>query len=367
MDSVINFALIGCGRIAGHNSRAILATDGLALVAVCDLELEKAKTYANEFQVPAYQNYRHMLSQHPEIDVAVIATPSGMHFEHAMEMLDYSKSVVIEKPTFMRPSQLNQAYDKASALGLNIFPIFQNRYNKAVQRTKKAIVGGELGDIRLMNVRVRWCRPQGYYDLSPWRGTYAQDGGALTNQGIHHLDLLRFLGGELKDVKAVMRTLGADIEVEDAVVASFSYYGDAIGSLEVTTAARPDDFEASISIVGSKGLAQIGGIAVNELQIFTPDPSACEKYSEDFSDCVYGHGHLALYAAVKASLTENKPYLIQRSDCTQTIHLLHAFYSSDEKGCTINLADRLESSRLGQTDEGLAKLYRTTVEKISRP
>ena len=117
--------------------------------------------------------------------------------------------------------------------------------------------------------------------MAPWRGTLSHDGGALTNQGIHHVDLLRYLGGEVHQVNATMRTLGADIEVEDTIVSSFSYENNAVGSLEVTTSARPDDFEASISIVGSEGLAQIGGIAVNELQIFTPRPEDCEEYSED--------------------------------------------------------------------------------------
>ena len=210
-----------------------------------------------------------MFNELPEIDIAVIATPSGMHFEHAMEVMDvYKKSVIIEKPTFMRPDQLNTAYDKAEELGLNIFPVFQNRYNKAVQRVKKSIINNELGDIRIMNVRLRWCRPQRYYDLSKWRGTYSHDGGALTNQGIHHVDLLRFLGGEVDKVNSVMRTLGADIEVEDSIVAILTYKNGAIGSLEITTSARPDDFEASLSIVGSKGLAQLGGIAVNNLLSF---------------------------------------------------------------------------------------------------
>ena len=147
---------------------------------------------------------------------------------------------------------------------------------------------------------MRWCRPQRYYDLSDWRGTYSHDGGALTNQGIHHLDLLRYLGGEIDSVNATMSTLGAKIEVEDSVVGLLKYNRGAIGSLEVTTAARPDDFEASISIVGSKGLAQLGGIAVNKLEVFTPDPDSCTVHSDDFSDLpdrgrVYGRGHQSMY------------------------------------------------------------------------
>lgn len=354
-----NVAVIGCGRIAGHNCRAIFKTNGLNLVAVCDLEIEKADKYAEEFDVPAFSNYHEMLSQVHEIDIVAIITPSGMHFEHSIDIMKkYKKDIIVEKPTFMTPSQLEEAYNLAGKLNLNIFPIFQNRYNKAVQRVKKAVSNGELGTIRLFGVRVRWCRPQRYYDMSKWRGTFSHDGGALTNQGIHHIDLLRYLGGEVKKVNSTMSTLGAKIEVEDTVVGTFTYENNAVGSLEVTTAARPDDFEASVSIVGSEGLAQIGGIAVNELQIFTPNPEECHQNTEDFSKSIYGNGHEFLYTDIYSSLKNNKPYLISRDDCFKSIQLLHSFYRSDEKKNWQLVDESGQSSRLGIGNEKISNLYR---------
>ena len=163
-----------------------------------------------------------------------------------------------------------------------------------VKRLKKAINIGELGEIRVISVRVRWCRPQRYYDLSVWRGTFSHDGGALTNQGIHHLDLLRNLFGEIKKINSNMKTFGAKIEVEDSVTANLEFTSGAIGSLEILTSARPKDYEASISVVGSKGLAQLGGWAVNELQIFSPKPNECKKFTEKIPDA-YGFGHYDLY------------------------------------------------------------------------
>jgi UDP-N-acetyl-2-amino-2-deoxyglucuronate dehydrogenase len=353
-------AVIGCGRIAGHNCRALVGTEGLELSAVCDLEIEKANLYRDEFDVPAFSNYHTMLTEITDIDIVAIITPSGMHFEHSLDVLKkYNKHIIVEKPTFMKPSHLNEAYSVADKLGLKIFPIFQNRHNKAVQRVKKAITNDELGDIRVIGVRVRWCRPQRYYDMASWRGTLSHDGGALTNQGIHHVDLLRYLGGEVSQVNATMRTLGANIEVEDTVVSSFTYENEAVGSLEVTTAARPDDFEASISIVGSKGLAQIGGIAVNELQIFTPDLDACEKYSEDFSDCVYGEGHQLIYDDIYASMSSGTEYSVSQQDCLKSIRLLHAFYRSDEKNGWQEVNEDGESIRLGEENNEISNLYRT--------
>lgn len=356
----IRIAVIGCGRISGHHCRSIVAAEGIELVAVCDLVESKAEAYGKEFNVPYFVNYREMFKTLPQINTVVVATPSGMHYEHATEIMRlYNKNVIVEKPTFMRPSQLLEAYSLADQLGLHVFPVFQNRYNRAVRRVHQALNDGELGSIRIISVRVRWCRPQRYYDMAPWRGTFAQDGGALTNQGIHHVDLLRHLGGEVKMVNAVMRTLGAKIEVEDAVVAMMTYSGEAVGVLEVTTAARPDDFEASISLVCEKGLAQIGGIAVNELQIFTPDPSACVEHSEDFSGNIYGHGHSKMYKDISAFFNLDIPYPVEQNDCLNTIKLLHSFYCSDESGAWVDVAGDNESVRLGRLDESLANLYRT--------
>ncbi len=360
--------MIGCGRIAGHHCRSIAETEGVELAAVCDLVAEKAQAYGDEFGVPWFTSYRRMFEDIPEIDTVAVITPSGMHFEHAHEAMErYGKNVIVEKPTFMRPSQLSGAWRTADRLGLRIFPVFQNRYNKAVRRVKAALESGELGEPRILSVRVRWCRPQRYYDLAPWRGTFSHDGGALTNQGIHHVDLLRHLGGELAQINTTMRTLGAEIEVEDTAVATLAYKAGHVGTLEVTTAARPDDFEASLSIVGSKGLAQIGGIAVNELQVFTPDPTACAVHSEDFKGiqgfgAVYGFGHGDMYRDIVADRRGERPYPVTREDCLGTLALLHAFYRSDEAGGWVEVAGNAESSRLGRPNEAVSDLYRTPEE-----
>lgn len=363
--SPLNVAIVGCGRVAGHHCASINEANGVTLAGVCDLVGEKAKAYGEEFHIPFFTDYHQMLQDVPSIDIVAVVTPSGMHHEHAIDIMErYRKHVVVEKPTFMRPGQMQDAYEVADASGVRVFPVFQNRHNKAVARVRQALHNGELGDIRLVNVRVRWCRPQRYYEMAPWRGTFSHDGGCLTNQGIHHVDLLRHLCGEVTDVNATMRTLGAKIEVEDAVVATLRYTNGALGSLEVTTAARPDDFEASISIVGEKGLAQIGGIGVNELQIFTPAPDDCASNSENFLSIkghgsVYGFGHTQMYRDIVTDVTNETPYPVTREDCLQTLRLLHAFYRSDEAGTWVPVDSNAESTRLGRSNEAISNLYRT--------
>ncbi len=357
----VNIGIIGCGRISGHHCGSILDLDDVELSAVCDLINEKAIAYTSKYGVPWYTNYREMLYEHPEINTVVIATPSGMHYEHGLELVQkYRMNLIVEKPTFMRSDQLHEVYDAADQNGVKIFPVFQNRYNKAVVKIKQALEDGTLGDIRIISVRVRWCRPQRYYELDEWRGTFSHDGGALTNQGIHHVDLLQYLGGEVGFVNSTMRTLGADIEVEDTVVATLKYSSGAVGCVEVTTAARPDDFEASISIVGSKGLAEVGGIAVNELKFFSPDPECCDVHSEDFSQGLglYGNGHKKMYIDIADSLLQGKEYPVSRSDCMRTVTLLNSFYASDEKQNWVEISDFDMSVRLGREDDKISDLYR---------
>jgi len=358
--NMVNVAVIGCGRISGHHCRAIMATAGVELVAVCDLIIEKANAYRDEFGTKAYDNYHNMLLENPQIDTVAIITPSGMHYEHSLEIISrYRKNIIVEKPTFMKPSQVKDVYAKAEAAGVKVFAVFQNRHNLAVQRVMRGIEQGELGQLRSAAVRVRWCRPQRYYDLAPWRGTFSMDGGCLTNQGIHHIDLLRQLGGEVSRVCSIHKTLGAEIEVEDTAAAIFEFDNGAIGTLEVTTAARPIDFEASLSLVCENGLAQIGGIAVNELQIYTPDPSACAANSEDFSGNVYGNGHVKIYGEIVSSFNDQDPFPVTCEDAFATIQLLNSFYLADEARDWVNVSSSSDSVRLGQVNNELADIYRT--------
>lgn len=361
---IVKAAIIGCGRISGHHCRSIIETDGAELVAVCDLDIAKANIYREQFGVLAYDNYHQMLIENPEINTVAIVTPSGMHYEHALDIISrYRKNIIVEKPTFMKPSQVREVYGKADEAGVQVFAVFQNRHNLAVKRVLQGLAAGELGQLRSVAVRVRWCRPQRYYDLAPWRGTFAMDGGCLTNQGIHHIDLLRHLGGEVKRVCSVHRTFGADIEVEDTATAAIEFASGAIGALEVTTAARPIDYEASLSLVCENGLAQIGGIAVNELQVYTPDPSACAKNSEDFSGNVYGHGHVKIYEEIVNHFNSGNKFPVLFADTLATIQLLNSFYLSDENQCWVNVSAAGDSARLGRLDDKLASLYRTNLPK----
>lgn len=347
----IKFALIGCGRIANRHIEAINNTPSAQLVAVCDRDQQLAKEKGALGKVPYYLDYQEMLAKHPEIDVITLLTPSGLHFNQAIDILrNYPKNLLIEKPFVMTTQQAYMLKKLADEQGVQIFPLYQNRFNKAVIRVKDAMaVTRELGKLRVGTVRVRWCRTQAYYDLSPWRGTFAMDGGAFTNQGIHFIDLLRYLCGEVKQVHAKFATLGASIEAEDTGVAIVEFESGALGVIEIMTSARPDDFEASISCVCEKGVAVIGGKASNELQIFSPDPLQEKIHSEVF-DTVYGWGHDAVIKNIVDSLIKNSQPFITFEDGLKTIQLLHALYKSDEINGWVQVNNAGDSFRLGVTN-----------------
>lgn len=354
----INIGILGGGRIAEHHIKAIKSIKKFKLVCLSDLSRKKTKYYADKYKINTYDHYVKMLEKEKEVDIVVIMSPSGMHFEHSIQIIKkFKKHIILEKPPCMNKYQISHLYDLAKKFKIKIFPVFQNRHNKCIVKTKELIKKKQLGSIRLVNLSLRWCRPQRYYNLSKWRGTFSHDGGALTNQGIHYIDLLRHLFGEIKTVKCLMKTYGAKIEVEDSAVAILEFKNGALGSLEITTAARPKDYEAIISAVGSKGIVKIGGLATNILENYTPKPEICKKFSEKIDD-VYGFGHFRIYEDVKDYFVKNKKYPIDYYDCLKTVELINSFYVSDEKKKKVLVEKSGNSSRLGKSNEKISKIYR---------
>jgi len=246
----------------------------------------------------------------------------------------------------------------AQANNIKIFPVYQNRYNKAVKKVKNSIVAGEFGKITIGEIKVLWCRPQRYYDRDPWRGTWALDGGALTNQGIHYIDLLQWLLGEVDCVVAIGATQLVNIEVEDTAIVLVKFKNGALGNIQVTTAVRPDDIEASIAIFGEKGRTVVGGIAANKLIEWTLDDTNKNKYSVEFPT-IYGFGHEDFFRDVVSEIKNRKPHPISFEEGAKAIQLLNAFYKSIETKQIVRLMDKPESNRLGKLDSDIYKMYLT--------
>jgi len=358
MKKKIFIALLGGGRIAEHHIKAIKKIKNFELVAMTDLSKSKRDYFNKKFRIRTFKHYTSMLNKEKKIDIVVIMSPSGMHYEHASVIIKkFQKNIILEKPPCMNRSQVISLYNLAKKYKKKIYPVFQSRNNKCILKLRNEINKNKLGKIRLVNLSLRWCRPQRYYNLSKWRGTYSHDGGVLTNQGIHYLDLVRYLFGDISIVSSRMKTFGAKIEVEDSVVGFFEFQNGALGSLELTTAARPKDYEAKISAVGSKGIVTIGGLSANILKEYSPDNSYCKKYSENIPNA-YGFGHFKMYEDIKDDFKKKKKYSINFRDCLKTVELINAFYVSDEKNKTVKVNSSGNSKRLGRADKKISKIYK---------
>jgi UDP-N-acetyl-2-amino-2-deoxyglucuronate dehydrogenase len=266
----MKFSLVGCGRIVRKHIEAIKELKNAELVGLCDPiseRLEAAAKLAGS-EIPTFNNYDDMLST-VQTDVVSVLTPSGMHAEHTIDIAKkYKKHIVVEKPMALDLGDADEMIRVCDANGVRLFVVKQNRYNLPVQELRKAIDQESFGKLVMGTVRVRWCRPQAYYDQDAWRGTWAQDGGVFTNQASHHVDLLEWMLGEPVSVMAKTATQLSDIEVEDTGLAIIKFRNGALGLVEATTATRPKDLEGSISILGEKGTVVIGGFAVNKMEIW---------------------------------------------------------------------------------------------------
>jgi len=356
MSKVLNLAIVGCGRVAFHHVNMIKDIKDIKVVAVCDLVEQKARELAAQAGCKAYVNYREMLKKE-DIAIVTLATPTGAHYDHAKDILNCRPvHILLEKPMVLRLSHGQELEALARGKGVRVFPVYQNRFNRAVQRVKSALTGGELGDVVLGTVRVRWCRPQRYYDLAPWRGTFSMDGGAHVNQGIHYVDILRYLAGEIEEVHSRFARLGAKLEAEDTGVTILKFRNGALGQIEVTMAARPNDYEASVSIVGSKGLALLGGLCCNKLEVFSPNPEDQAGFSEEIP-ISYGVGHKQVYLKVADALLRGGEPPVEFQDGMETIKVLHALYRSNEERRWVRLEENVESTRLGERNQALLAQY----------
>jgi UDP-N-acetyl-2-amino-2-deoxyglucuronate dehydrogenase len=265
--SMIRFGLLGCGRIAKRHSELLGGKHigRASLAAVCDPNRARADALASRFNVPAAYDIDDFLAR-KDIDAVAVLTPSGMHAEHVIACAKAGKHVVVEKPMALRLQDADDMIRACDKAGVKLFIVKQNRFNVPVVKAREALEAGRFGRLILGTVRVRWCRDQGYYDQDAWRGTWAYDGGVLTNQASHHVDMLEWFFGDVVSVHARAVTALARIETEDTAVATLKFQNGALGIIEATTAARPTDIEGSLSILGEKGTVEIAGFAVNQIR-----------------------------------------------------------------------------------------------------
>lgn len=356
-EKMLNFALVGCGRIAKRHSEllGLNQINNANLIAVCDVIEEKAQKIGNEFNTPYYTDMDKMM-QSETIDIVVVLTPSGLHAKHVVNLANYGKHIMVEKPMALTIKDAENMIYACDKNNIKLFIIKQNRFNVPVVKLREALELGRFGKLVLGTVRVRWARHQAYYDQDEWRGTWAMDGGVLTNQASHHVDMLEWMFGDVESVFAKMTTALADIEAEDTAIVTLKFKNGALGIIEATTATRPRDLEGSISVLGEKGTVVIAGFAVNKMETWQfeetqkEDATIIDKYSVNPPN-VYGFGHQAYYEHVVDCLISNGLNLVDGLQGRKSIELINAIYESAKTGKEVFLNFIPQHSRLGQKNK----------------
>jgi predicted dehydrogenase len=290
----------------------------------------------------------HQMMSKENIDVVVVLTESGNHAKNVVDLAAYGKDIIVEKPMALTLEDADLMINACDSAGIRLFVVKQNRFNVPVQKLKEALDAKKFGKLIMGTIRVRWCRTQEYYDQDKWRGTWLMDGGVLTNQASHHVDLLEWMMGPVESVFAKSITALANIEAEDTAVVS-----GALGLIEATTAVRPTDLEGSISVLGEKGSVEIAGFAVNQMKTWKFEDSSdadidvMNRYSENPPN-VYGFGHKAYYDNVVYSIKNDKKHLIDGLEGRKSLELINAIYESVETGAEISLRFNPKKCKLGR-------------------
>lgn len=343
----MKYALIGCGRIAVNHIKAAL-NNHLEICAVCDVKPEAMETLLEKYGIEKqegirrYADYRELLAAEKPT-LASIATESGIHAEIALACIDAGVNVIIEKPMAMSMADAEEIIHRSEAAGVKVSACHQNRFNIAVQETRKALEAGRFGALSHGTVHVRWNRNRDYYDQAPWRGTWTQDGGCLMNLCIHGVDLLRWMmGDEVEEVYGVTAQQFHDyLQCEDVGMAVVKFKNGAVGTIEGTTNVYPKNLEETLYLFGETGTVKLGGTSTNNIDVWDfADEGEVDRKNKGFQETtsnVYGNGHTSLFAdMIEAIQRDRRPY-VDAVAGRNALEMILAIYQSAATGKPVKL------------------------------
>ena len=343
----MKYALIGCGRIATNHIKAVL-NNHLEFAAVCDTVPEQMEALLakhgleKDSSIARYTDYKKMIEE-VQPTLVGIATESGVHAEIALFCIDHGVNCIIEKPIAMNMDDADEIVRRSEEKHVKVAACHQNRFNLAVQELRKALEAGRFGKLSHGSIHVRWNRNEGYYNQASWRGKWASDGGALMNQCIHGIDLLRWMfGDEVEEVYGVTRQqFHHYLEAEDIGMAVVKFKNGAIGTIEGTTNVYPKNLEETLYMFGEKGTVKLGGTSTNNIDVWEfADEQEADKANQNLQEAtsnVYGNGHTSLYAdMIDAIEHDRKPY-VDAVAGRNALEMVLAIYKSQKEGVPVKL------------------------------
>ena len=342
----MKYALIGCGRISVNHIAAAKA-NGLGIVALCDVKPEKISEKKKQLEldggINSYTDYQEMLAKEKPALVAV-CTESGEHAHIVLDCIDAGVHVIVEKPIALSLTDADEIIRRAKAKGVKVCTSHQNRFNKSIQKIREAVEQERFGKLFYGTAHIRWCRDKNYYAQAPWRGTWEQDGGALMNQCIHNIDLLRWMmGDEVSEVVGMTDRLAHPyIDCEDLGVALVKFKNGSYGIIEGTTDVYPKNLEETLYLFGEKGTVKAGGASVNKIeewQFADGRDNAADVIAEFHENPpnIYGFGHTPLYADMIDAINNNREPYVNAEAGRRALELVLAIYKSAAEGMPIKL------------------------------
>jgi predicted dehydrogenase len=331
----IRIGLIGGGNISETHARAARAIAGVEIVAVHGTNREKITRLCLEYGGTPYQNFEAFLDHRP-MDLAIIGSPSGLHAEQGIAAARSGLHVLTEKPIEISTARADALIAAAKKYSVHLGVIFQDRTKRHIRELKSWLDQGLLGKVLFVDARVKWYRPPEYYANSRWRGTFALDGGgALINQGVHTIDLLLWLLGDVVRVQARTATLLHKIEAEDTAVATLEFASGALGVFHATTAAYPGS-PRRVEISGTEGTVILEHdriIAVNlrnalsAVDLAALDDSATDENQSASSATVSDfRGHQAVLEDFLGAIRQNRAPTCDGADGRRSIALIESIY-----------------------------------------
>lgn len=344
----MKYALIGCGRISTNHIKAAV-NNKLEIVAVCDIVVERMENVLslhgleNDKTISRYTDYKLMIAEHPDLQLISIATESGKHAEIALYCIEHGINVIIEKPMAMSIADAEKIITLSREKNVKVSACHQNRFNIAVQKTRKALEDGRFGKISHGSIHVRWNRNKEYYDQAKWRGTWAQDGGALMNQCIHGIDLLRWMmGDEIDEIYGVTKQqFHHYLECEDIGMAVVKFKNGAVGTIEGTTNVYPKNLEETLYLFGENGTVKLGGKSTNAIDVwdFADETTADADNKGLFEQTtnVYGNGHTSLFADMIDAIEKDREPYVNAVAGRNALETILAIYKSAATGKPVKL------------------------------
>ncbi|MFN3999361.1 Gfo/Idh/MocA family protein [Algoriphagus sp.] len=332
----MNIGIIGTGSITGKHAQAIAEIEGAKLVALYNPKPESAAKAKAQFGLPVFTDLGEFLNV-PDLEIVCVCTPSGMHLEPALAAAKAGKHLMIEKPIEINLQRTDELIAACAEGGVKLAVIFQNRFTEDYQKLKKAVTDGVFGRLLMGNAYVNWFRDSAYYSTSKWKGTLEADGGgALINQGIHTIDLLLDLMGDVKSVFGQVQTTLYPIEGEDLGAALVNFKNGALGNITSATALYPG-YPERIEIFGTEGSAilEAGKLTAWKLKGSTESlkPTQNEGGSGASDPTAIGHQlHLEQWRLFVKAIEEDLTPVVDGKTARKSVELIRAIYFSSKEG-----------------------------------